>query len=340
MIRLIGVPAIPLVVPVLAAAVFLGSCGGRPLLRDSYHSWPREVEEVTIARGAREQDQAQRALVYRPRDLPDSTVKVPLLIYLHGWSHDYRHSTGIPYAVWAHKKRWAFVAPNFRGPFGHSRGMGSPEVLRDILDARDMALSWPEVDSNRVFLLGVSGGASTALLLAAQAPHAFQAVSAWVPITDFTAWSRSLEGKHWKYGPELRTAFGGGPDDLPEQDSLYRSRSPISHVEALRDMPLDLHVGILDGKTGPVPPSQGLRFFQALCGEDSGGLDSAGIAYVDRHHELPPHWRPEQVRDYRPLAGLMRRSCNKARLTIFRGGHQMLPEMSLRWLDGLQQESR
>lgn len=52
----------------------------------------------------------------------------------------------------------------------------------------DVALSYPEVDPNRLGAVGFSEGAVLSLLMAAHYPDQFKAVVAYYPITDFPHW--------------------------------------------------------------------------------------------------------------------------------------------------------
>lgn len=58
----------------------------------------------------------------------------------------------------------------------------------DISVPLELALSYPEVDPDRIGALGFSEGAVLALLMAAYDPDKFKAVVAYYPITDFPYW--------------------------------------------------------------------------------------------------------------------------------------------------------
>ena len=102
-----------------------------------------------------------------------------------------------------------------------------------------------------------------ALVMASRAPDLWAGVSAWVPISDLTAWhSESLARKN-RYAAMLEKCCGGPP--TPSTEAEYRSRSPLFHLAAAARVPLDINTGIHDGHTGSVPVSHSLLAFNALA---------------------------------------------------------------------------
>lgn len=57
---------------------------------------------------------------------------------------------------------------------------------------------YPEVDQQRIGLLGFSQGGVLALLIAAHAPQRVQAVVSYYPVTDFPAWLAKENGSLWQ----------------------------------------------------------------------------------------------------------------------------------------------
>jgi dipeptidyl aminopeptidase/acylaminoacyl peptidase len=88
-------------------------------------------------------------------------------------------------------------------------------------------------------LLGGSGGGHLALLVAADAPRLFAAVSSWVPATDLTTFY--LE----KPNPcsHIEAFCGGPPGKSSAVDLEYRERSPLFRAADLALANLSIHHG-------------------------------------------------------------------------------------------------
>jgi poly(3-hydroxybutyrate) depolymerase len=126
--------------------------------------WPQEISQIKHTSSA--DSTPQPAFFYTPK----TKKPVPLLVALHTWSGNYRQNMSIPYAQWCIDKGWAFIHPNFRGPNRNPRATGSELVVADIISAVDYAKTHANVDTSRIYLVGVSGGGYTSLLMAARAP--------------------------------------------------------------------------------------------------------------------------------------------------------------------------
>ncbi len=75
---------------------------------------------------------------------------------------------------------WAFVEPNFRGVNDHPEACGSALARQDILDSIDWIQTQRPIDSQRIYLAGISGGGHMTMLMVAWHPDRFSAASAWV----------------------------------------------------------------------------------------------------------------------------------------------------------------
>ena len=140
-------------------------------------SSPLDVKITSSKDGAQ-----QPALFYVPATGNES--KVPLLIFLHSWSTDYKSAGGRDEVLDEGRRRgWVVIIPNFRGMNDHPDACGSDLAVQDVIDSVKYAKEKARVDEKRVYLLGSSGGGHMALLMAARAPQLWTAVSAWVPIT-------------------------------------------------------------------------------------------------------------------------------------------------------------
>jgi dipeptidyl aminopeptidase/acylaminoacyl peptidase len=174
---------------------------------------------------------------------PGSSGKVPLVVGLHTWSHD-RFNQVENMLPLCRKRGWALLLPEFRGPNLDTnprsrQACASPCAIQDVYDALDMVINERSIDSERIFLLGGSGGGHMALMVAGNAPLRWRGVSAWVPITDLAAW----HGENADYAPHVAACVGGKPGSDAGVDNEYRERSPLSLVKGLSSVTLSLHQG-------------------------------------------------------------------------------------------------
>ena len=290
------------------------------------------LHEVMI-RSSLDQTQ-QPSLVYVPPRIPETGV--PVLVYLHSWSGDYRQDNS-PWLRQAAERGWIYLHPNFRGINQQPQACGSRWARQDILDALDWLQKEYRVDGHRVYLAGTSGGGHMAMLMAASAPERFSAVSAWVGISDLADWYRVhvKDGKRDHYAEMTVRSLGGAPGDSAAVDEQYRERSPLFHLAQARDVPLDLAAGVTDGKTGSVPIFHSLRAFNVVA--KANGL--AGVS----DEEMQQLWTDGKLkqpqasdREADPTLGRevrLRRVAGSARVTIFEGGHEGLPAAACAWLE-------
>ena len=153
----------------------------------------------------------------------------PLLVGLHTWSFD-RFNQVEEMLPMAQELGWNLLLPEFRGPNLESnpngaQACGSIYARQDILDAVKHVLANYEINKDRIYLLGGSGGGHMALLMSAFCPSAWKAVAAFCPITDLSRWH--YENPH--YTAHIHYCCGGPP----ENDGLkeYMERSPINYLD-------------------------------------------------------------------------------------------------------------
>jgi len=177
---------------------------------------------------------------------PGGGAKTPMVVGLHTWSADRFNQIDAMFPECV-KRRWALLLPEFRGPNLTSNpraaeACASPKAIGDILDAVASVVKSHPVDTDRIFLCGGSGGGHMTLMTAAASPETWRGVSSWVPITDLEAW----HSQNKNYAPHIEACCGGPPEKSEKVRGEYRKRSPLSHVERLRDVPLFVHHGRFD----------------------------------------------------------------------------------------------
>ena len=266
--------------------------------------------------------------------VPETDAPVPLLVALHTWSSGWQSNYNIPLAKGCIRHNWAFIHPHFRGPNKHPDACGSDLAVADIIDAVAWAKTKAKIDPNRIYLAGASGGGHMALLMAGKAPEIWAAVSAWVPITDCAAWHRECLKAGRRYHADLEKSCGGKPGENPEIDAQYRRRSPLTWLTQAGNVPLDINAGIHDGHQGSVPISHSLNAFNLLARKKD-QISDLHIAHFTSQSSVPEALiRPVNYDDTygEKRQPLWRVESNHARVTIFNGGHEMIPEAIFAWL--------
>lgn len=294
---------------------------------DKARAWPAEVREIRYASAA---DKSQQPAMHYDSG---SKKKRPLLVALHTWSGDYRQLSSVPYARWCIENDWILIHPNFRGSNTTPEAMGSELAVADIISAVDFAKAGSAVDESRIYLVGASGGGYASLLLAGRAPEIWAGVSAWVPINDLRAWYLETKERKLGYANHIVRAAGGIPEEGSDAAEECRKRSAATYLHKARGVTLDINAGIHDGYTGSVPVSHTLNAFNLVVRE-SDRLSAEQIEHFTKKQEVPAELKAEVETDwtYGAKKVLFRRQSGTARVTIFEGGHEIIPEAALKWL--------
>ncbi len=303
--------------------------------------WPAEVQTVRYVSAADRTEQP--ALFYDPDAKSSGENKPsegdagrgearPLLVALHSWSGDYTQANPA-YALWCIQKKWVMIHPNFRGINQHPDACGSEKAVLDIASAVEYAKRRCRIDADRIYLIGASGGGYASLLMAGRTPEIWAGVSAWCPIYDLRAWHAETRERKLKYADMLEKVCGGSPGESAEIDEQYRVRSAAAWLQKARGVNLEISTGITDGHNGSVPIGHTLRAFNAVADEPD-RIDESIIARMQSQPSMPPDLA-QAIHDplFRSKPALYRRISHNAMVTIFQGGHDIVYEAGLAWLE-------
>lgn len=304
---------------------------------ESIEKWKEQIPEIREIRIKSTIDgDEQPALFYTS----ETTGPRPLLVMLHSWSSEYLQQVSIPFALWSKEYDWAFMHPNYRGKFDKPEAMASDLAIQDLIDAVNYAKANAEIDESRIYILGSSGGAMTALVAAGRHPDIWAGVMAWVPVFDLVDWYEfSQYYPHRDYNTHIVTACGGEPlPGTPAAEEAKR-RSPSTYIHNAKDVPIFLAHGTVDVL---VPPDHSIRAFNILA-EPSDTISQKEIDYLLKEQALPEGMEGITNRDKYfgskdPKVLFMRESAN-VRLVLFEGVHDMAYNPGLLWLNE-QQKTR
>ncbi|MBO5689595.1 MAG: alpha/beta fold hydrolase [Lentisphaeria bacterium] len=252
----------------------------------------------------------------------------PLVVALHTWSGNYKQDCS-DFAEYCIQNNWNFIFPNFRGPNWTPQGCGSDAVVADIRDAAEYMKKVAKVDLDRVYLIGGSGGGFATLLMAARHPELWTAVSAWCPITDLAQWHEECTRNNYGYYKHMRAAFGGNPLEDAKAQTEAVKRSPATYLNPEIPCLVDISTGIRDTL---VPISHALNAFNLLA-LPADRIAAEDIEFMQKNFQIPAKFgTPENDPAFKAHKVLFRRQSNRARITLFVGGHNILGKTGLEWL--------
>ncbi|MEM5787750.1 MAG: alpha/beta fold hydrolase [Syntrophobacteraceae bacterium] len=294
-------------------------------------SWKKTVPQVRTIRIKSSADGSLQPALYFDSG---TEHKKPLLVALHSWSDNYRQRYSIPYALWAITNDWVFVHPDYRGVFSNPASTGSELSIKDILDAVDYARANARIDESRIYIVGFSGGAMTALIMAGRYPDLFTGVSAWVPVYNISRWYPYVtKFPKRRYAGQIISSCGGAPSTGSAAARECDRRSPSSYLNNARGKPVRIHIshGIRDDF---VPVTHALLAFNDLA-EPADRLSDDDISFIGKNARLPSHLAGSFSDKLYSAAGkrlLFRRTSGNVTLSIFSGTHDILYNPALLWL--------
>ena len=259
----------------------------------------------------------------------------PLLVGLHTWSMCFRDGFE-QYRDVCEKLGWDLVYPNFRGPNWTRQAMGSHYVVTDLMDARQYAIDHSDIDPERIYLAGGSGGGHCSLMMAGRTPGAWAGISSWCPISDLQAWHDQCMDKpgNQAYALEIEAAAGGNPGQELVARLRCEERSPLTWLHAATNqVTLDISSGIHDGHRGSVPISHALHAFNAVAAPED-RIAEEDIRTMTETETIPSHLRWEGTDpSYGKYTVLLRRVSGRVRLNIFEGAHDIVLPAAMAFLD-------
>lgn len=284
-------------------------------------NWPGEFQVAEIQ--SSKDGTLQKAYFYKS----GLNAPQPLIVSLHTWSGTYSQKDDI--ALLCKQKDLNYIHPNFRGENKTASACCSELALSDIDDAIAYAIKHANVDTNRIYVIGVSGGGYATLSTFMKSKHRIKRFSAWASITNLEAWYHESIILKNKYAADI-FACTDSKEELNVTNA--RKKSPLymkTPVEKLKTAKLFIYAGIYDGLQGSVPITHSINFYNKLLAE---------AAVKDKTKYVSDQEKLQLLEFRRPLGNLgsiagrkicLQKKYGNVILTIFEGDHEMLPEYAL-----------
>lgn len=251
----------------------------------------------------------------------------PLIVSLHTWSGYYNQKDDL--AEMCRQKNLNYIHPDFRGANLTINACASELALTDIDDAITYAIENANVDTSKIFVVGVSGGGYATLSTFMKSKHNIRKFSAWASISDLTAWYNESLIRGNNYAGNILDCTGSG--DVLNIESA-KQKSPIywnTPNEKLKSSELSIYAGIYDGIQGSVPITHSINFYNKLLTDMSVSDTSQ---YVSLSEKLNLLEKREPLGEFGTIASrkiFLRKEFENISLTIFEGNHEMLTEFAL-----------
>lgn len=186
------------------------------------------------------------AYTFMPRKQPAS-AKIPLIVLVHGGVHGSFQSDSANVVKELVEQGYAVIAPDYRGSSGYGQGWyrlidyGGLEN-EDVFAGRQwMVDNHPNVDPQRVGIMGWSHGGMIALMNIFEHPQDYKVAYAGVPVSDLVA---RMGYKSQAYRELFSAPYHLGKS-AQENVNEYRKRSPAWNAAKLQT-PLLIHTNTTD----------------------------------------------------------------------------------------------
>ncbi len=283
--------------------------------------WGKDFEIVEIK--SSKDDSIQKSYFYKST----SNEAKPLIVSLHTWSGYYNQNDDL--AAICEQKDLNYIHPDFRGANLTINACCSELALSDIDDAITYAINNSNVDTTKIFVIGVSGGGYATISTFMKSKHNIRKFSAWASITDLIAWYNESKIRKNRYAENIL-------DCTDSENGLNienaKQKSPIywnTPAGKLKRSKLFIYAGIYDGIQGSVPITHSINFYNKLL-KDMSVTDP--LKYVSVSEKLNLLEKRESLGEFGNIADrkiFLKKEFENVRLIIFEGNHEMLTEFAL-----------
>ena len=184
--------------------------------------------------------------------LPEGDGPFPVVIHVHGGpENQFRPRFNSDFQSWIDQLGVAVIAPNIRGSLGYGSyyitmddGYKREDSVRDIGALLDWIAKQPQLDKDRVAIMGASYGGYIALASAVHYSDRLRAAVDRVGISNFVTFLENTQD----YRRELRRVEYGDERD-PEMRAFLERISPLNNVDKIK-----IPLFIQQGSNDPIVP--------------------------------------------------------------------------------------
>ena len=287
-------------------------------------NWDNEFNIVEIKSGIDEN--VQKAYFYTSK----SNKPKPLIVSLHTWSGSYSQKDDL--AKICQQNDLNYIHPDFRGVNWTKNACCSELAMNDIDEAITFAIDNSNVDTSKIFVIGVSGGGYATLSTFMKSKHNISKFSAWASISDLIAWYNESEIRNPKYAENVLdcTSSNNGLDiEVAKQKSPIYWNTP---TDKLKKSKLFIYAGIYDGIQGSVPITQSINFYNKILTDLSVSDTSK---YISDNEKLQLLEFRKPLGDFGNIGDrkiYLKKGIENLSLVIFEGNHEMLTDFALNQL--------
>ena len=251
----------------------------------------------------------------------------PLIVSLHTWSGDYSQKDEV--AAICKERDVNYIHPNFRGANVVASACCSELALADIDEAISYAIKNSNVDTTKIYVVGVSGGGYATLGTFMKSKHRIKKFSAWASISDLTAWYQESRILGNKYAKNI-LACTDSQSELNLENARQKSPLYMSGPVTNRDgATLHIFAGIYDGLQGSVPITHSINFYNRLLTDLSVTDKAKYVSDTEKLHLLEFRLPLAELGTIGGRKVCLQKDYQNLRLTIFEGNHEMLPAFAI-----------
>ncbi|BFP42772.1 hypothetical protein FGF1_36170 [Flavobacteriaceae bacterium GF1] len=291
--------------------------------------WNDDFELVKIKSSLDKKKQS--AYFYKAK----TSLKAPLIVSLHSWSGDYSQFDSL--GLLCKSKDINYIHPNFRGPNSTPDACCSKFVLSDIDDAISYAIQNSNVDTNKISIVGASGGGYAALCAYMKSRHSISKISAWAPIANLEAWYEQNRIRDGAYLKDILNCTDSKNEVLNVKKA--RDRSPFfwnAPNTRFENTSLFLYTGIYDGLQGSVPITQSINFYNKLLSDLSVPDSSKYVSEREKRLLLEHRKALDSFGKLLNRRVILRKKFENVKLVVYEGGHEILSTYALNELLGIE----
>jgi dipeptidyl aminopeptidase/acylaminoacyl peptidase len=176
-----------------------------------------------------------------------SAAKIPLIVFVHGGVHGDFETSAAHIVRELVQQGYAVIAPDYRGSTGYGQGYwrlidyGGLENEDVFAGKQWMVENYPNMDAERVGIMGWSHGGMITLMNIFEHPRDYKVAYAGVPVSDLVA---RMGYKSQSYRDLFSAPYHIGKT-AEENVAEYRRRSPAWNAEKLQT-PLLIHTNTND----------------------------------------------------------------------------------------------